>query len=512
MGVSQALTTLGSPGEDRIRLQALLGEGPSGEFLLRAPSTISRWEGGIERDSKVRVGLILPELRAVWNSDLPFSLNDGPLWAGRGANLSVLAGGRLEYGPLSIILAPQFVLSQNLGYQVISSQAEGFSPFSSPFHSGKRSLDLPSRFGNESWNRWDPGQSSVTLRFRGIGMGAATENLWWGPGLRNSLILSSHASGFPHLFLRSGDGLPTPLGLIRFNWILGTLTESLYFDAKEENDLRALSALALTLSPGPVPGLTLGMARAVVAPVGSVGEVFPHAADALVRWERRIPAEDSTPESDPLLSFFARWVFPESGFELWAEWARMDPPASLEDLLTAPHRTQGSILGLQWVRPISETDRFLRLQTELTTVEQTRASKADPLPLDFYSGQAAPQGYTHRGQLLGAGIGPGSSSQWFALDLVDESWEGGLYLERIRWHNDALYRLPHANQNRHDVSMRVGLRGTVQTPWAEVSIDAGAENRYNYLFQNGAANPGGFRTIDIRNYTVSLMISPRVPR
>lgn len=515
---AQTLTTLGSPGEDRIRYEALLGEGVSGAFLFRTPSTLSRWVDGETLLGNpfglggLRVALILPELRAIRNSDLPFSLNDGPLWAGRGMNLSVMAGTRLEWGPLSVILAPQFLANENRSYQVISSDREGFSPFSSPFHTGLRSLDLPSRFGNESFNRLDPGQSSVTLRLGKVELGGATENHWWGPGLRNALLLSSQAPGFPHLFVRSPEGLSTPLGTLRFSWILGTLTESIYFDRDPGNDQRALGALGVSFSPGPVPDLTVGLARTVVSPMEGGTDLFSHAADALIRWDRRMGWEGTPPGTDPLHSFFARWAFPESGLEFWVEWARMDPPGSLEDLLTTPNRTQGSILGLQWLRPLGDDDRFLRLQTELTTVEQTRATKADPLPMDFYSGQAAPQGHTQRGQMLGAGIGPGSSSQWFALDVMEERWNGGIFLERIRWQNDALYRQPYANQNRHDVSMRLGLRGGVRTPWGEVSMEAVGENRYNYLFQNGFANPGGFRTIDIRNYTLGLMVTPGRPR
>ncbi|MFC1575177.1 capsule assembly Wzi family protein [Gemmatimonadota bacterium] len=505
----QALIPLAGHREDGIRAGALRAPGESVTWsLFRRASTLTPQP----EDPGLGIGFlpILPQLQLVWNSDLPFSRNDGALWAARGASVLVRAGFRVDKGPLSLILAPEFTYSQNRAYQLFASEVEDRSPYSSPWHEGLHSLDLPSRFGNEPWIWSDFGQSSLTFRFWGTAVGAATENVWWGPGLRNSLIFSNQAPGFPHLFLRTEDGVETPAGRFRAHWMVGNLVESLYFDEDEANDLRSLSAFALSFEPAVAPGLSLGVMRSVVAPVEAGGETFGHALDALLRWDRRqMPDSDiPVPDSDPLLSAYFRWAFPAGGVEVWGEWARLDAPASLEDLLTTPHRTQAYLVGFQWVRPLGWGSTDFRIQSELTSLEQARASSHHPLPLDFYSGQAAPQGYTHRGQALGAGIGPGSSSQWIALDLLDPSWRGGIFLERIRWNNDALYRLPSANLSRHDVSIRLGFRYGLSLPWLELFGEIAGEERYNYLFQNGYSNPGGFRTIDVRNYTLSLFVIP----
>src|SRR5207247_9443719 len=37
---------------------------------------------------RIELSVVQPDLRAKWNSNIPFSLNDGPLWAGRGSNFS----------------------------------------------------------------------------------------------------------------------------------------------------------------------------------------------------------------------------------------------------------------------------------------------------------------------------------------------------------------------------------------------------------------------------------------
>ena len=82
---------------------------------------------------------------------------------------------------------------------------------------------------------------------------------------------------------------------------------------------------------------------------------------------------DSSSRRDQLLSLFGRWIFPESGFEVYAEWAHIELPRSVRDLLLAPQHTQGYTLGLQWARPAGRGEAVFRLQAELSNLEQSVA-------------------------------------------------------------------------------------------------------------------------------------------
>src|SRR5688572_32980018 len=107
----------------------------------------------------------------------------------------------------------------------------------------------------------------------------------------------------------------------------------------------------------------------------------------------------------------------------------MDLPRNITELLTAAHHTGGWTFGFQWVqRKASES--WLRLQSELTYLEQSRVFDDRPTP-DFYSGQGSQQGYTQRGQVIGAAIGPGASSQWIAVDWLAPRWQLGGFGGRI---------------------------------------------------------------------------------
>ena len=453
---------------------------------------------------------LAPGLRYVWNSASAFSLNDGAMWAGRGTNVLVRAGVRARFGPVQIVLAPEITYSRNRPFEVFPGREPGRSTYSSPWHIGAESADLPLRFGDQPLRVVGPGQSSITVFTGPVAVGASTENQWWGPGIRNAIVMSDNAQGIPHLFLRTSRPVRTPLGPVEARWIIGGLTESLYFDTVASNDLRSLSGFVVTLRPGGARGLTLGLARTVYGEAGSAGVVVGRVFDVVTRFERLAnPGEaDSSNRRDQLISLFGRWILPENGFEIYAEWARMELPRSVRDLLVAPQHTQGYTLGLEWARPVGGDDRFVRLQAELTNLEQSITYTDRPTPPDFYAGRATAHGYTQRGKVIGAAIGPGGSSEWLAGDYVAPAWQAGLFAGRVRWEDNAMYRQPRATWFSHDVSVFVGLRGAIRLARWDVSAEASIARRINALFQNGVNILGG-RTIDVVNTTLGLMLSPR---
>jgi hypothetical protein len=343
--------------------------------------------------------------------------------------------------------------------------------------------------------------------------GVSTENGWWGPGRWNALLLSTTAEGFPHLFARTRRPLRTALGDVELRYLLGALTASTFSDTALVPGQRALNGLAATLRPTRLPNLTVGIARTVVTPLDRWGDVPAQAANVATRWDG---GDDllAPVKSDQLTALTARWLFPREHAELYAEWARQQLPRSTRELLLAPHEGQGYTLGARALRPLGGTasrpsDRYLRLEVELTNTEQSIAFRDRPVPRPFYTGLSTREGYTQRGQLIGAGTGPGSSAQWIGTDLITSSNAVGLVLGRIRWENDALYDQSNANFFRHDVSTLVGIRARRRLQLVDVRGEATWAKRYNYLFQNGLANPGGRRTVDVTNLTFMLAVEPR---
>jgi hypothetical protein len=499
------LRALGTVAEDRERLAQIRGEAPTQGFLIRSPSSLAAplTHGG----EPLRWTLLLPELRSVINTDIPFSQNEDGMWGGRGMNTQVTTGVHAEYGRVSLILAPHFRFQANSRYRTPEVPTPQRHPLSSPWHTGlegNESADLPQRFGDGAMTSISLGHSALWFDAGRVALGAAVESQWWGPGMRNAIVMSNNAPGIPHLFLRTADPIRTRLGSFEAKWMVGALTESAYFDTTPDNDTRSLSALAGTFRPAFEPNLTLGVARAVYAPASGAGSVPLRLFDVLTESGRYSGQE----EPDQILSFFGRWVFPNDGAEIYAEWARAELPLSLRDFLAFPNHTQGYTLGLQWAGPVRGR-ALLRLQAELTQLEQSPTFRQRPVT-GYYTSRQVPQGYTQRGQVIGAATGPGSSSQWLAVDYLAPDWGVGLVTGRVRWENDTYYR--HAVDGRihyaHDVSTLLGARGQYRAPGLDVGVELMHQNRLNYLFQNWSFNFDALLAWDQPNTTVRVVLTP----
>jgi hypothetical protein len=253
-------------------------------------------------------------------------------------------------------------------------------------------------------------------------------------------------------------------------------------------------------------GLSVGVARAVYGPINGVLALPKHWADVLGRWNQTSRFSQSNRPLSQILSLFYHWALPSAGFETYGEWARLAPPASLADWVVQPQRGQGYTLGVQSLR-IDSVGSGFRIQAEATMLEQTPSNPGELIPI-FYTSNRAPGGYTQRGQIIGASIGPGGSSQFVAADLVRPSWTAGLQVGRIQWNHEAYYRQPiGVSYKHHDVSIFAGLRGAIDLAKASISGELTATERLNFLFQG--TEPSAFEDFfDVGNLTLKLSIAP----
>jgi Capsule assembly protein Wzi len=469
---AEGVITVSGDSVDRLRVAEALGSAPVEGLMLRSTGTLTdpRRNGMRAR----AFTLVLPELMYVNNTSLPFGQNDGALWAGVGANVRALGGFTVSVGPLRLVAIPEFVysannrLSMNPGdLHFAPPNARRYpSPYSSPWNVVPYSIDIPWRFGADPIKKLYPGQSSLTLTAGPIEVGGATENEWWGPALRDPVVMGDNAAGFPHAFLRTSHPLGTLFGRFDGRWIIGGLHESKFFDTNIADDVRSLSAIALTWTPSATSGLSLGFTRSVFSVTDGYSNVAGHFFDAFKGVGhpdgRSFGDTTMTPGSDQLFSLFARYVLPAYGLDTYVEWGRADVPVSIKDFLAEPNHSRGYTAGLQWARQTGPSSR-LRFQGEVTNLEQSSSIWFRGVG-SWYTSRSVIQGYTNEGQIIGAGIGPGSSAQWMATDYFRGSWQGGLTFGRTRYNNDAFYLLPYetsfANSCGHDVTTYPGMRIT----------------------------------------------------
>jgi hypothetical protein len=503
-----ALILVTSESVDQLRTSQLVSGVAKGEsLLLRSASSLT--PTAILPIGGWHAIALPPQFLVVINTAIPFSQNNGSLWAGNGVSTRTLFGFKLESSRARLILAPEMILSANSSWVLrhdfyVKDLPPDRSPYDFPFYVGAFTIDQPMRFGNKAISRIDLGETTAMLSSNRVAVGFSNENEWWGPGIRNAIVLSNNAPGFPHLFVRTARPLKTRVGDVEMRWLVGGLTESAYFDTVTTNNTRSLAAIAATLQTRWDPNLSLGFARSVYATATGWSQIPGRWFDVFARTSG---TDSAAVRKDHLFSLFARWVFPEDGVELYAEWARLLVPASLRDFLIAPNHTQGYTLGLQWSPTLR--DGNFRLQGEITQLEQSATFRDKPGP-SWYTSTRVIQGYTNRGEMLGASIGPGSSSQFLALDYLKTDWRLGTFAGRIRWNEDvhSNYGFPaYAALCSYDVSLYGGLRGAKRGVLGTLTADLTIQNRLNAFFQNAGGCPLD-RRLDIRNTTMSISFTP----
>jgi hypothetical protein len=427
-----------------------------------------------------------------------------------------------------VFALPELTISANEAYDVtVNSVFEPVEPprepWASPFHFTSQSIDLPIRFGDKRIERLHPGQSAAVLTGERVDIGFATENNWWGPGIRNALLLSNHAAGFRHLFIRTARPLETPIGRVEARWIAGGLSDSKFFHSETKESKRKMAMLGATIEPRGVDGLTIGAGRTVFSPSPNWNASLTAFFDVFhdIGQPNTATLYDYTSPAGPdqLLSLFMRWVFPSDGFEVYGEWGRAEFPKSLRDFLEMPNHTQGYTLGLQW---LGERMRFtggqLRVQGEATFLEQSSTYRFRRIG-SWYTSATTVHGYTQEGQVIGAAIGPGSSSQWVAVDHLMRSWTLGGYVNRIRWLEDArsqrfpMWGLPVGNGwCEHDVSLLGGVRGTAATRFGSIGADYSTGWRFNLFFNHDRTSCPFNQGKDVRNRSLTVTMTPAALR
>jgi hypothetical protein len=467
----QPLITPTSELEDYLRLIQLQEKVLHSAFTIRSASSNAilaseldsahlwddRYPLGPQRNAAPALAAIAPEALIVLNSGYPRGRNDGAIWAGKGATVAVSAGALVRWGPLTATLYPTVYRVGNADFALAPVPAGAAFPFVYPHYGGD--IDYPQRHGDEAFTKFDWGQTGVRIDLGAFTAGIGTENIWLGPAFRNGVIMSSAAPGFPHLDVGTGRPVWIGVGSLEVRGLYGVLQESEYYDTNSGNNTRFLARLALNYQPKWIPGLWVGGQRVAYKKWSQTG-----AQDVLAPFGRFFREAVRDPNTgvvindslDQLLSVHARWVFPQVGFEAYLEWARNDFSGNLRDFLLEPDHSSGYTVGLS--KTLSSGEGTIALRGELTHLGRLLPREVRASPTYYVHGLVS-QGYTHRGQLLGAWIGPGSNSEFFGIDRYDSGGRVGLFLERVRFDDDAYFATvgPALGREGHEVELTVGL-------------------------------------------------------
>lgn len=504
---------VGSWLEDYARMSQLTGQLPVTPVTVRptlrgavgalgASASPHAWRAAIASriaapgaQSGLRVELLPVDLQFFANTSRPWGWNDGAVWQSKGVTLAGQGGALLQWGRVSLTVAPLINYSGNVDVELSPlAVPPGFSPYAYPVISGG-TLDAPQRFGPDPLTRIDWGNTNLRVDLGPVAVGLSHESMWWGPGVRNDVLLTNNAPGFWHAHLSLAEPVSIGIGTITGRWIWGSLRESAFFDTLPGNDRRYMTGAAVSFVPRWAKGLELGAARLFQQPWPDAlggAEIFqlvrPVFKDAQVTPSN--PTGDDL--TDQVAAVFARWALPSSGLELYGEWAKGDHSADLRDLLIEPEHGSGYLVGLTKI--LSHTPaRTWRFGSELTILGAPRTTLLRSQGAGFfYVHSGIPQGYTHRGEVLGAGIGPGSSQLSATVDRFAAWGKVGLSVFRTVYDNDRYYRRPGLGTDylSHEVEPSVRAEAMVfRGPW-DFSASMTGSKLFNqfYIQSNDAFN------------------------
>jgi hypothetical protein len=509
---------VGSPAVSQVRrsLQRALGvlsksqrsdlfRASSQRFVSCAPdrALLERWLRPVAERTIEPLAL---QVSAVRNSSYPRTVNDGGAWQGVGWTVAATGGLRAQWRFLELSLAPEVFHQENKDHLFVPSTASDRSQFAHPY---QLLIDYPKRFGLESWSKVQPGQSYLKATAGPIAAAFSTENLWIGGAQVYPLVLSHTASGFPHV--RIGTQKPIDLWVLdlEFQLLFASLKESDFFDNNPANNEHYFATTMLVVQPHFLPGLYLGVVRAlhdIEEPTGqSLGFYLSRIADTPFGGT----AGGNPAGGNAIGVLLGRWVLPESGFEVYAEWGREDTPGGWTDILREPDWTQAYALGIQKV--YTKPKQLVRFYAELIHLGESSPARAGRGFSSFYTHGEIFQGHTNEGQLLGAAIGPGSDAQLIGVEVFYPSGRSEFRVERTRYDDDTYLRsfARRYGETRHDAEINLSAGQTYFLGSLELEAGLMYSRRYGRDF----IPLGGFGNPDIieNNWNVRVGASWRPP-
>ncbi|MGL1887009.1 MAG: capsule assembly Wzi family protein [Reichenbachiella sp.] len=393
---------------------------------------------------------ILPiRLSTHFNSGYPFGMNDGALWQGKGFTTALYGGVTGKIGILEYTISPMVFRAQNQEFELAPSNGVA-NPYNYQFESNK--IDYVQRFGDEPLTQIDLGQTEVRLVYKKITLGVSNQNVIWGPSNFNPIILGNSSSGIPHVDLGTHTPINTKIGDFEIKLYWGALTESKYYDNNAENNTRYWAAGSFGYQPSFIPGLYIGLNRSMY----KKGEEF-HTKDLFAMFTNyRVPddaAVGTNDEYDQMASLTCRWTFPSLGFEAFFELAKNDFGGQVVGF--EPEHGRAYTLGLTKYFEF-KNQKVLRFTYERSLVDRSKSAAYRYYNV-WYTHGIVKQGYTHKGQLIAAGIGPGSTTDVLQGQFI---WPKNMLTvmgQRIRY-NDDYFLFNIANYPQHDHEWNVSVR------------------------------------------------------
>lgn len=412
-----------------------------------------------------------------FNSNHPYGWNDGPMISAKGYQTLMSGGFFIKYGILSIQFKPEFVYAANpafVGYAQLHPDDASITNY----YAYHNLIDNPEYYGAPNYNKFFAGQSNLSLTLGGFSLALSTENLWWGPGIYNALILTNNAPGFAHITFNTVKPINIGIGYLELQLFSGklvgsglppltttTLSNGTSVYVPKENDWRYFTGLNINYHPKWLPGFTLGLIRTFDSyerDTKGFSGYFPF----FTPYSKNATSGNDSGIGDPFprdqyTSFYARWLFQKAQAEIYFEYSLNDNSYNLTDFIQSPEHSRAYIFGFRKMVALNaHKDQHIMFSGEIDQLSQSPDRIVRQASGYYIHGQVT-DGQTNLGQVLGAGTGSGGNLQTAEIDWVSGLKKVGVQFQRYE-HDVDFYQtdIDDLNGNsRNWVDFAIGLTG-----------------------------------------------------
>ena len=459
------------PGETSLTIRPyILPKSISYDSLLQAmdPDLIN--EGHLVHKKHFDVQLLPFNYLQKYNSHHPYGWNDGPLSFSKGYQYLASGGVYMRWRNIHLTLRPEY------------------------YHTASDNYETSAEWGqvNPSLNKLTLGQSNLRIDLGPVSIGGGNNNIWLGPGVYSSLIMSNNAPGFGHAEITTNRPIKTPIGNFELMLMGANLTQN-PTQGYENNDLyirgsyrtRYLNILNITYQPFFSKNLYLGINRVFQTLTQSNLNDFKRDYLLVLNNLFRNKYNDDDKPIDQLLSVYSRYLFPKSHAEIYFEYGLNDGSSNMRELLTDLSHSSASIFGFKKLQYLTETN-FISLNIEATRKSQTPSYLLRNAG-NWYEHGIIHEGYSNDNQILGDGSGFGNNVKTALISYGNFTKSigikyqhieqdpirlvgnvGNLWLGDVYW-NDYAYGIQ-AKYTFNKIMLRL------DTQWVKSN---------NYLWQNG---------------------------
>jgi len=382
----------------------------------------------------------------------PYGWNDGAFSLSKGYQFLVGGGIYFQWHKLKIQLRPEYV-------QTATGNYETNAYWGTVTPSSKKIM---------------PGQSNIRFDLGPFTIGASTENMWWGPGIYNSMLMNNNAPGFLHYSINSNRPIITAIGSIQLQLQAGFLQKDSNqgYENKRlhtailDNNKRYYNSISISYQPKFLKNVYLGLTRTFqnytrLQSSNNNGFVYNYVPVFVAFFKKTY--NDDTVKRDQVASVSAKWILPKEKVEIYFEFGFNDAKQNFRDLMMDMAHSSGYVWGFKKLKYLNNT-QYINLNVEIARLAQT-TSYLHRNAGNWYEHGGISEGYTNLNQIMGGGSGFGNNMQALALGY-NSGW------------NKVGIIFQHILQNPYDLVAGINEVGIRSIKWTDYSF--GLQTRYHY--------------------------------